>query len=49
VLDLGCGIGRNGIQIAGFASTIVGYDISDVAVTKANENAKSTLTVALRS
>lgn len=40
VLDLGCGIGRNGIQIAGFASTVVGYDISDVAVTKANENAK---------
>lgn len=40
VLDLGCGIGRNGIKLAQYAGEVVGYDISDVAVAKANEFAK---------
>lgn len=37
VLDLGCGTGRNGLKLAQYASEVIGYDISEVAVTKAND------------
>lgn len=40
VLDLGCGVGRNGIQIARYAAEVVGYDLSEVAVARANETAQ---------
>lgn len=40
VLDLGCGTGRNGLKLAQYANEVIGYDISEVAVAKANENAK---------
>lgn len=40
VLDLGCGVGRNGIQIARHAAEVVGYDLSEVAVERANETAQ---------
>ena len=40
VLDLGCGIGRNSLQLAHYAHEVIGYDISAVAVAKANDFAK---------
>jgi 2-polyprenyl-3-methyl-5-hydroxy-6-metoxy-1,4-benzoquinol methylase len=40
VLDLGCGIGRNGLQLAKYAEEVVGYDISEVGVARANTLAK---------
>lgn len=40
VLDLGCGVGRNGLQLAQYAEEVVGYDISEVGVAKANEFAR---------
>jgi 2-polyprenyl-3-methyl-5-hydroxy-6-metoxy-1,4-benzoquinol methylase len=40
VLDLGCGIGRNSLQLAKYAKEVVGYDISEVAVARANSIAK---------
>ena len=40
ILDLGCGIGRNGIQLASYADEVVGYDLSSVAVDRANNTAQ---------
>jgi 2-polyprenyl-3-methyl-5-hydroxy-6-metoxy-1,4-benzoquinol methylase len=40
VLDLGCGIGRTSMRLAPHAGEVIGYDISPVAVDKANENAR---------
>lgn len=40
VLDLGCGIGRNGLKLAQYADEVIGYDISEVAISKANSFAK---------
>lgn len=40
VLDLGCGIGRNSLKLACYAHEVIGYDISEVAVAKANDIAK---------
>lgn len=40
VLDLGCGIGRNSLKLAHYAHEVIGYDISEVAVAKANDIAK---------
>lgn len=40
VLDLGCGMGRNGLQLAQYAKEVVGYDISEVGIAKANEFAR---------
>ena len=40
VLDLGCGIGRNGLQLAKYAEEVVGYDVSEVGVARANARAK---------
>ena len=40
VLDLGCGIGRNGLKLAHYAYEVIGYDLSEVAVAKANDFAK---------
>lgn len=40
VLDLGCGIGRNSLKLAMYAHEVIGYDLSGVAVAKANDIAK---------
>jgi 2-polyprenyl-3-methyl-5-hydroxy-6-metoxy-1,4-benzoquinol methylase len=40
VLDLGCGTGRNGLQLARHAGEVVGYDLSEVAIEKANADAR---------
>lgn len=40
VLDLGCGTGRNGLKLAQYADEVIGYDISEVAVSKANDIAR---------
>jgi len=40
VLDLGCGVGRNGLQLAKYSEEVVGYDISEVGVARANEFAR---------
>jgi 2-polyprenyl-3-methyl-5-hydroxy-6-metoxy-1,4-benzoquinol methylase len=40
ILDLGCGLGRNGLQLARHAGEVVGYDISEVGVRRANEAAR---------
>lgn len=40
VLDLGCGVGRNGIQLAPHAGEVVGYDMSEVGIAKANQIAQ---------
>ncbi|WP_028325395.1 class I SAM-dependent methyltransferase [Desulfatirhabdium butyrativorans] len=40
ILDLGCGLGRNGLQLAKYANEVIGYDISDIAISKANQYAK---------
>src|SRR5690349_15284693 len=40
VLDLGCGTGRNGLRLAPYAKEVVGYDLSDVGVAKANSEAR---------
>ena len=40
VLDLGCGEGRNGIRLARYAAEVVGYDLSEVAVERANDTAQ---------
>jgi SAM-dependent methyltransferase len=41
VLDLGCGVGRRGMQLARHAGEVIGYDISEVAVERANATATS--------
>ena len=39
ILDLGCGIGRFGLKLAEEAKEVVGMDISDSSIEKANEEA----------